>query len=349
MPLSQRWAGEGCGWMRSEWSTAWLPVFKNDWLSWHQLRGATPFYFSPSLCKAIFQIRSAVEEDTGETRQDTLQIKVYQTTAKETDDFPSNLGWEWCCKGGKMCFQRCRVILKCNTVVKTCAYEHIFIIQNPFFFTQCSKSLFIKLGENMLFKPKSEKCEDPPDLKPLVNKNHYLFWVALFRVRRLTNWTSEPPKPGEQAVLHTGTWCREPECNERDILMAFHLFMHGKWRGAGTLWNSWQNKEPTLGKWLYLWFRADRWRYQEGGKSDDFLTVQSVKWCDVWQHTRALTLRMSASGVKTWEVICSCLSAMLLLVPDMHMMDQDINPCSRLQIYIYIFIYFFFLKALHVF
>lgn len=75
MPLSQRWAGEGCGWMRSEWSTAWLPAFKNDWLSWHWLRGATPFYFSPSLCKAIFQIRRAMEEDNRETRQDTLQIK----------------------------------------------------------------------------------------------------------------------------------------------------------------------------------------------------------------------------------------------------------------------------------
>lgn len=44
-------------------------------------------------------------------------------------------------------------------------------------------------------------------------------------------------------------------------------------------------------------------------QSDTFLTVQSVKWCDVWQHTRTrghpllyvLTLRMSASGVQTCE------------------------------------------------
>lgn len=118
--------------------------------------------------------------------------------------------------------------------------------------------------------------------------------------------------------------------------------MHGKWRGTVTLWNSWQNKEPTLGKWLYLWFHIDRWRYQEGGKSEAFVTVQSVKWCDVWQRTRALTLRMSASGVKTWEVICSCLSAVLLLVLDMHMMDQDINPCSGMEIYFFRGFYMFF-------
>lgn len=136
-----------------------------------------------------------------------------------------------------------------------------------------------------------------------------------------------------------GAWCREPEFNERDILMAFHLFMHGKWRGTVTLWNSWQNKEPTLGKWLYLWFRADRWRYQEGGKSDAFVTVQSVKWCDVWQHTLVLTLSMSASGVKTWEVICSCLSAVLILVLDMHMMDQDINPCSGIVFWVFFFLF----------
>lgn len=104
-------------------------------------------------------------------------------------------------------FQRCRVILKCNTVVKTCAYEHIFIIQNPYF-NRCSKSVFINLGENMLLKPKSEKCEDqvvsPPDLKPLVNKNSHFCSLTSRCMRRLTNRTSEPPKPGEQAVLHTG-------------------------------------------------------------------------------------------------------------------------------------------------
>lgn len=54
------------------------------------------------------------------------------------------------------------------------------------------------------------------------------------------------------------------ERNERDVLMAFHLFMPRKWRGTVTFfWNSWQNKEPTLGKWLYLWFHADRCSYQE--------------------------------------------------------------------------------------
>lgn len=166
----------------------------------------------------------------------------------------------------------------------------------------------------------------------LVNKLWIIF--ALWRsTTSLSLYKSDIRTPSKQAVRCTGAWCREPECNERDILMAFHLFMHGKWGGTVTLWNSWQNKEPTLGKWLYLWFHADRWRNQEGGKSEAFLTVQSVKWCDVWQRTRALTLRMSASGVKTWEVICSCLSAVLRLVLDMHMMDQDTNPCSGIDIF----------------
>lgn len=83
----------------------------------------------------------------------------------------------------------------------------------------------------------------------------------------LTNRTSEPG-PGKHAALCMLMQCREPECNERDILMAFHLFMRRKWRGTVTFWNGWQNKEPTLGKWLYLWFHSDRWRDREG----DWLT-----------------------------------------------------------------------------
>lgn len=78
----------------------------------------------------------------------------------------------------------------------------------------------------------------------------------------LTNRTSEP-EPGKHTVLCMLMQCRVPGCNERDILMAFHLFMRRKWRGTVTFWNGWQNKEPTLGKWLYLWFHSDRWRYQE--------------------------------------------------------------------------------------
>lgn len=78
----------------------------------------------------------------------------------------------------------------------------------------------------------------------------------------LTKRTSEP-KHSKHTVLYMFMQCREPECNERDILMAFHLFMHWKWRGRVTFWKSWQNIEPTLGKWLYLWFHSDRWRYQE--------------------------------------------------------------------------------------
>lgn len=78
----------------------------------------------------------------------------------------------------------------------------------------------------------------------------------------LTNWTSEP-EPSKHTVLCMLMQSRVPECNERDILMAFHLFMCRKWRGTVIFWNGWQNKEPTLGKWLYLWFHSDRWRYQE--------------------------------------------------------------------------------------
>jgi len=47
-------------------------------------------YFSPSLCKAIFQIRRALEEDTGDTRQDTFQVRKgsrrNRPRAQETDE-----------------------------------------------------------------------------------------------------------------------------------------------------------------------------------------------------------------------------------------------------------------------
>lgn len=80
-------------------------------------------------------------------------------------------------------------------------------------------------------------------------------------------------------------------------------------RRTVTFWNGWQSKEPTLGKWLYLWFYSDRWRYQERDRVTHFWQFKVCKWCDVWQHTRTrghpllyvLTLRMSASGVQTWE------------------------------------------------
>lgn len=40
--------------------------------------------------------------------------------------------------------------------------------------------------------------------------------------------------PGKHAPLCVLAQCREPRPNERDILMASHLFMHGKWRGTVT-------------------------------------------------------------------------------------------------------------------
>lgn len=47
----------------------------------------------------------------------------------------------------------------------------------------------------------------------------------------LTKRTSEP-EPGKHTVFYMLTQCRVPECNERDVLMASHLFMRRKWRGA---------------------------------------------------------------------------------------------------------------------
>lgn len=43
----------------------------------------------------------------------------------------------------------------------------------------------------------------------------------------LTNRTSEP-EPSKHKVLCMLMQCRVPDCNERDILMAFHLFMRRK-------------------------------------------------------------------------------------------------------------------------
>lgn len=103
----------------------------------------------------------------------------------------------------------------------------------------------------------------------------------------LTNRTSEP-KPSKHTVLCMLTQCREPECNERDILMAFHLFMHRKWRGTVAFWNSWQNKEPTLGKWLYLWFHSDRWRYRERDRLThlwQFKVLNDVMYGNILEHS----------------------------------------------------------------
>lgn len=102
----------------------------------------------------------------------------------------------------------------------------------------------------------------------------------------LTNRTSEP-EPSKHAVLCLLTQCRVPECNERDILMAFHLFMCRKWRGTVTFWNGWQNKEPTLGKWLYLWFLSDRWRYQERDRVTcfwQFKELNDVMYGNILEH-----------------------------------------------------------------
>lgn len=102
----------------------------------------------------------------------------------------------------------------------------------------------------------------------------------------LTNRTSEP-EPSKHTVLCMLTQCRVPECNERDILMSFHLFMQRKWRGTVTFWNGWQNKEPTLGEMIVFMISLWQMKVSRERQSDTFLTVQSVKWCDVWQHTRA--------------------------------------------------------------
>ena len=124
----------------------------------------------------------------------------------------------------------------------------------------------------------------------------------------LTNRTSEP-EPGKHAVLGALMQCRVPGCNERDILMAFHLFMRRKWRGTVTFWNGWQNKEPNIGEMIVFMISVWHMRVSRERLTDTFLTVQSVKWCDVWQHARAwghtllyiFTLRISVSRVKTQE------------------------------------------------
>lgn len=124
----------------------------------------------------------------------------------------------------------------------------------------------------------------------------------------LTNRTSEP-EPGKHAAFCMRMHRRLPGCNERDILMAFHLFMPRKWRGTVTFWNGWQNKEPTLGKWLYLWFHSDTWGYQErDGVTHfwQFKVLNDVMYGNMHKHggTRSYTflaLRLSASRVQTWE------------------------------------------------
>lgn len=122
------------------------------------------------------------------------------------------------------------------------------------------------------------------------------------------------PSPAKHAVLCMLMQCRVPECNERDILMAFHLFMRRKWRGTVTFWNGWQNKEPTLGKWLYLWFHSDRWRYQErDGVTHfwQFKVLNDVMYGNILEHggtsliyfhfkNQSLT---SADLGGSWEVI----------------------------------------------
>lgn len=110
-------------------------------------------------------------------------------------------------------------------------------------------------------------------------------WWHVFVPLQIGHQNGEADK---HAALCALVQCREPRPNERDVLMAFHLFMHGKWRGSVTFWSRWQNKEATLGEWLYLWFGGDRWRYQEGGRLThwwQFKVLNDVMYGNALQHS----------------------------------------------------------------
>lgn len=143
-------------------------------------------------------------------------------------------------------------------------------------------SLILLVLNWLCFETAGTKCD--------FSERHFFFFLYADMVTYLcclTNRTSEP-KPSKLTVLCMLTQCREPECNERDILMAFHLFMHRKWRGTVAFWNSWQNKEPTLGKWLYLWFHSDRWRCRERDRLThlwQFKVLNDVMYGNLLEHS----------------------------------------------------------------
>lgn len=115
-----------------------------------------------------------------------------------------------------------------------------------------------------------------------------------------TNWKSEwfPSKhrcTTNYFPLDDVLQCGVPEHNERDILMMFHLFICRKWRGTAMDWNSWQNKDPALGEWLYLWFQSHKSWYQERGRVTrlwQFKVLNDVIYGGVLWHG-ARTLRHS--------------------------------------------------------